>query len=202
MGSGLAALLFPATCPGCGGGAEPVCAACARRMPRARPAPVPAGLDALVVAYEYTGTVRELVARAKYRRRHAALDWLAAALAERIAPDGAPDLVLWAPTTATRRRDRGFDHAELLARGVAAALGRPCRGHLRRVGEAAQTGRDRSGRLAGPGFRVVGADAVGGRRVLVVDDVVTTGATMTAAARTLRAAGALTVTGAAVARTA
>jgi competence protein ComFC len=201
MGSGLTALLFPALCPGCGARAEPVCDRCRRRMPPARPGPPLSGLDGLLVAFAYTGTARELIARAKYRRRQAALPFLATELARRVREEvSVVDLVTWAPTTAPRRRERGFDHAEVLARGVGAALARPVVPTLRRVGREAQTGRLRAERLDGPGFATLAAGRVAGRAVLLVDDVVTTGATLTRAARELRAAGADRVTGAAVAR--
>src|SRR5680860_670374 len=135
MVSSLLALAWPARCPGCGRRAEPVCREClasVRAAPRVRP---PAGVDAWVAAFAYEGVVRELVAHVKYRNARAALAWLADAAAA-VAPTPPPAVgavvVTWVPTAPARRRDRGFDHAELLAGLVARRLMRPCRGLLGR----------------------------------------------------------------------
>jgi ComF family protein len=198
----LAEVVFPAVCPGCGGRGEPLCPACARTVRRAPPPPPVAGIDALVVPFAYTGVVRELVARAKYRHRHAALAWLADAMtAELAVSPTVVDVVTWAPTTAARRRSRGFDQAEVLATAVATATARSCRAVLRRVGDRHQTGHSRAERLDAPGFAIRGSGAVAGRRVLLVDDVVTTGATLAACVTALRGSGSQHITPIVYART-
>jgi ComF family protein len=146
----------------------------------------------------YEGGGRELVARLKYRNERGVVRALGRAMAGLVAP-GAVDVVTWAPTTDARRRERGFDQARLLARGVARALRRPYRPLLRRVGRTPQTGLGRAERQARPAFEA--ARAARGRRVVVVDDVVTTGATMAAAVSALTAAGARSVTVLAAAHT-
>jgi predicted amidophosphoribosyltransferase len=136
----------------------------------------------------YDGPARELVARLKYRNARSAVPWLAAAMATRVEPVGLR-VVTWVPTTAKRRRSRGYDQAEVLARSVARRLGLPCRPLLRRQPGPAQTGRPLEQRRTGPRLRAPSRDAVPDA-VLLVDDVVTSGATLAAAALALRAAGA------------
>jgi predicted amidophosphoribosyltransferase len=154
-------------------------------------------LDGCVAALSYTGTGRELVARLKYRNARAVLPALAGAVAALVDPN-AVDVVTWAPTSAARHRERGFDQARLLARVVARRLHRPCRSLLTRAPGAPQTGRPRHERVEGPQFATTRRPP---RRVLVIDDVITTGATMIAAARALKAAGAVQVIAGAAART-
>jgi predicted amidophosphoribosyltransferase len=147
----------------------------------------------------YEGAGRELVARLKYRNARASVPFLARGMAALSGGTDAVDMVTWAPTTPARLRARGFDQAEVLARAVARRLGLPCRRLLRRRPGPAQTGRDAVARHAGPEFG--GRGPVAGRRLLLVDDVVTTGATVSAAARALRDAGAVEVRVVAAART-
>jgi predicted amidophosphoribosyltransferase len=166
-------------------------------MRRAPALPVPTGLDSCAAFLAYVGPGRELVARLKYRNARAALDFLATGMAALVDP-AEIDAVTWTPTTRARRRARGFDQARLLARLVARHLRRPCRALLVRGDGPAQTGRTRVERHLGPGF--AGRPAPPGR-VLLVDDVITSGGTMTAGARALRSAGASHVHGLAASRT-
>lgn len=182
----------------CGAAGRAPCSSCAEGL---RPAPAllpPPGVDACLALLAYEGVGREMVARLKYRNHRAVLAGLAAAMASLVAPP-VPDVVTWAPTTGARRRRRGFDQAELLARAVARRLGRPCRRLLVREPGPPQTGRPLAERRAGPGLRPF--RAVPGHSVLVVDDVVTSGSTAAAAAAALRCAGARSVVVLAAART-
>ena len=131
MMSSVLGLVFPARCPGCGLAAEPMCASCATTVRSAPALPVPAGMNALYVPFAYEGVVRELVARAKYRNRHAALEWLAGEMVGALGDVSSRlDVVTWAPTTARRKRERGFDQAELLATLIASELRLPVRARL------------------------------------------------------------------------
>lgn len=203
MFDALVAAVFPTACPGCGARADPLCERCAATLRAARPAPPPPGIDAWVAPYAYEGVAREVVARVKYRQARAAVPWLAAAIrgALTAGPGLAFDLVTWAPTTRTRRRARGFDHAELLARTLARLLALPAVATLRRRPGPHQTGLPSEARRRGPAFEGRRTAIPVGARLLIVDDVATTGATLEAAARALRAASARRVVAATAART-
>jgi predicted amidophosphoribosyltransferase len=194
-------MLLASTCPGCGARAGSPCRACAAALRPPPALPPPTGVDGCAAVVAYEGVARGIVGGLKYRNARGALGALARAMAS-AARAWAPeiDVVTWAPTTTKRRRRRGFDQSELLARVVARALRRPCVPLLRRVDASAQTGRSRADRAVGP--QVVARSRAGvPARVLVVDDVVTTGATVAAAAAALRAAGAQRVWVVAAART-
>jgi ComF family protein len=170
-----------------------------------------APLAGVVAALRYTGEVEEWVQRFKYPRPGlAGLDaapqaLLADALARaiRAAALPAPDLVTAVPQSPRRLRERGFNPAERLARAAARAAGAPCDPALlvRPRNGPSQTGLDRAARRRNvAGTFAVRSHAVIPARVWLVDDVVTTGATLLEAARALRRRGALEIVGACVAR--
>ncbi len=154
-------------------------------------------ISGVVATWRYRGTAGVLVRRMKFARLPGAARPLVAGMAAATRRAGVPgDLVVPLPLHATRRLARGFDQAALLARGVARELDLACPAFgLRRVRatapQAMRRGRTRSRGLAGS-FEAVPA-VVRGRSVLLVDDVLTTGATARAAARALRRAGAASV---------
>lgn len=146
----------------------------------------------MLAAVPFTGRARRVVLGLKYRNRRSVSRHLAGLIVNRLLTERAHrdvDVVTWAPTSSRRRRERGFDQGEFLARAVARQLGVPCRRLLDRDGSTPQTGRTRRERLAGPTF--VARPDVDGVRVLVVDDVVTTGSTLSAAAAALHDRGAV-----------
>lgn len=194
-------ILLPATCPVCGSPAGAPCPSCWRLLEPAPPLPPPPGVDSCRSLLLYAGAGRELVARLKYRNARGAVAWLAGAMAGLVScRAGELDAVTWAPTSRERRRQRGFDQAELLARAVARRIAVPPRALLVRLPGPPQTGRDRAERALGPAFAATRPSAVP-PNVLVVDDVLTTGATIAAAAGALRAAGATSVVAITAART-
>ena len=136
----------------------------------------------------FDGTARSTLLALKYRNRRSVARHVARLMVRRLGLAQVPvDVVTWAPTSRARLAHRGFDQAELLARAVARELGVPCRRLLYRSHGAAQTGRSRAERLAGPQFR--SRRAVRPLTVLLIDDVVTTGATLLAAQQALQGAG-------------
>jgi predicted amidophosphoribosyltransferase len=181
-------MIFELRCAGCDAPGAAVCTTCRFALLGPRPRP---GAHGVRAAVPFTGRARRVVLGLKYRNRRQVARHLAGLVVNTLVANGEHlglDAVTWAPTSIARRRARGFDQGELVARHVARQLGVPCRRLLERSGPAApQTGRSRRERLEGPRF--VARPGLEGRRVLVLDDVVTTGATMRAAAAALHGAG-------------
>jgi ComF family protein len=101
-------------------------------------------------------------------------------------------LVVPVPTATSRVRQRGFDHSALLTRAVAKNLKLPYKNVMQRLGQSRQVGNTRSERFkqAEGKYLIMNPSAVKNRNILLIDDVVTTGATLCSAAKTLRKAGA------------
>jgi len=159
--------------------------------------PPPLGIDRCSALLDYDGA-RTLVTSLKNGGRRDLISFLAERMATLDGVDRGA-VVTWAPTGAARRQARGFDQAELLARAVARRSGLPCTSMLRRHSGPAQSGRTAAERRTHPGFSAVRRCPT---RVLLIDDVATTGSTLTSAARALRAAGTITVTALVMARSA
>lgn len=151
-----------------------------------------AGIVTVIAAWEHAGRAADLVRELKYGRATSVVTELASRLAE-LAP--AADLVTWVPASPGRRRQRGFDQSELLARAVGHRCRTPARRLLRRVDDEPQTSRDLDGRRMGPTLAPAGRRLRFKPTVLLVDDVTTTGATLTSAAGALRDGGAGRVIG-------
>jgi ComF family protein len=139
----------------------------------------------------YQGVAKDLVWQLKFKGAQAAATEIAATMA-RFAPHS-PEYVLVPASTATSRvRQRGFDQATLIARELARKTGLPFSRALRRSGQHHQVGANRAQRLIQlqHAYRVVATHTVQGKHVILIDDVLTTGATLEAAAKALKAAGA------------
>lgn len=209
-------LVVPATCAGCGVEGAPLCARCAEPLRRRRHeppgvpvglwAPLPVGLVQLEWCATFSGPVRDALHALKYRGERRLGPLLADALAERWRRAGrGGDVLVPVPIHAARRRERGFDQAEDLAACTARELGLPWLAALeRRTRTVAQHSLGRRQRALNMGGAFVVRDrdreAVADRWVIVVDDVSTTGVTLSECAAALLAAGARAVSGLTVAR--
>jgi ComF family protein len=176
-------MLLSRRCASCGTAGDDLCHRCRFSLASVVALRSPAGIRA---AFAFEGVPRELIVALKFRHARSAAGVLAAQMVRRLRLEHV-DVVTWAPTSSRRVRRRGYDQAEVIARAVARQLGVPCRRLLYRSHGAPQTGKSRSDRLVGPQFRARRPRR--GLSVLVVDDVVTTGATLRTAAEALRTAG-------------
>ncbi len=148
----------------------------------------------------HEGHTRELVLGLKYGRKRQNARLLADIVVDSIIwNDYTCEVVTWAPTTTRHQHERGMDHAELIARHVGVLLALPVKRLLRRINTISQTGLDRDERLISPEF--VARPLRRQRNVLIIDDVVTTGATFRAATQALVTVGALSVVCVAPSRT-
>ncbi|HVY96632.1 MAG TPA: phosphoribosyltransferase family protein [Solirubrobacterales bacterium] len=196
LAQALLAGIAPPLCAACGRSCRPeavICSRCVRRLAGAEPllGKGPPGLDRAWSSAPYEGVARDLVAALKFR----CLLPAAGLMAERIAWLAPAHLLSGAvvpvPSPPARLRRRGFDPAGELALALAAELEAPLAPGLRRRDRRRQVGRGRAERLGHPP-RVHASGPVP-RSVLLVDDVLTTGATLSACAQALRAAGAARV---------
>lgn len=202
-------LLYPLKCPFCGrvldDGEQGICPKCREGLPRtaSREVKVVGGCDACLAPLWYLDGVPDGVIRYKFRggRNHSLLfaSLMTVCVEERL-PDGV-DLVTWAPLSKKRLRRRGYDQARLLAEGVAERLGVPAVPLLEKVRntrpQSRLIGMKRRRANVARAYRLLeeGAAQCAGRRVLLVDDVITTGSTMGECAQLLKKAGAVLVVG-------
>ncbi len=223
LGTRVLDLALPARCPGCGSEGPPICAACLPALDArlelpagiaiGLPSDVPPPLLQLEWCAPFTGLIRNALHELKYAGEKRLATPLGAAIARRWRRAGAGgDLLIPVPVHADRARARGYDQAELIARAAALQLGLPCAPILERArATIAQFDLDRSARATNVDgafrLRPLGTSAdtrdqrpLNGRWIILIDDVVTTGATLAACAKPLIEAGAIGVSAATVAR--
>lgn len=198
--SGLLDLFFPGKCAFCGNTcARGVCEACEGALPRTElPLREGRGYGKCAVPLKYEGRVREALLRFKFRGGRGAAAGFGRLLGQCVAQElgGAFDVVTYAPVSAKRRAARGYDQAYLLARETARCWDVEPLTLLRKTGDnPPQSGLDADQRRR----NVVGVyepcdpEKIRGKRVLLIDDILTTGSTLSECARVLRGAGASSV---------
>jgi competence protein ComFC len=213
-------LLFPPKCVFCGrlltSGERDFCARCQRELPWLEgPEAEQTGEFFTLCAspLAYRDQVRDSIRRYKFKGRqgyHKAYGRLVAQCVHDHL-DGRWDLITWVPLSDQRRRERGYDQAFLLASAAALELGEVAVETLRKplpllrktVHNPAQSGlKEAAARRANVlgAYTAVDAELVEGKRVLLIDDVITTGATISECARILRTVGAREVVCATLAR--
>ena len=212
----LADLALPPTCVGCRRDGTALCPECEARLngrrglPPGSPIGLPSHVPLPLVAHEwcvgYAGMGRPAIHALKYGGERRLAEPLGRAMARRWREvAGAGDLLVHVPVHASRLRERGYDQAELLAVAAGRDLGLPVvRALERRRATVRQSELDRTARAdnLADAFAVRDAarDAVRGRWVVLVDDVMTTGATLSEAASVLMRAGTVAVSALTLAR--
>lgn len=192
-------LVFPPKCVLCGGilgsGERDLCGACGETLKNSPVQRKVSGLDGAVAVWYYEGSVRESLLRYKFSgKRNYARSYgrLLSKAVSRCLPR--PDVITWVPVSKKRKRRRGYDQAELLARALGRELGIPVKPMLQKVRDnPAQSGltdsRARKENVKNV-YRPIPGGLETGQRLLLVDDILTTGATASECARTLRGGGA------------
>lgn len=205
-------LLFPPKCPFCERVLDMpgICPACQRALPWTEESDSLwelSGRLRCTAPLWYEGAAREGILRFKFQGAAGAADPLGGLIAQCAAErlSGEFDTVSWVPVSGRRLRQRGYDQAELLARSACLRWStRPVRLLYKTKDTPAQSGlagtAARRENAAGA-YRAAGPESVRGRRILLVDDICTTGATLTECAGVLLSAGASEVVCAAAART-
>ena len=199
LAAALGRFLFPPKCMFCRQVIKEghVCPSCLRKLPERGKAPIKGEFFSKCAApLAYTGQVRRAVLAMKFggRRSYAAGfgEMLAPAIERELA--GEYDIITWVPLSDRRLRERGYDQARLLAESTGELLGAQVMGTLRKTAHTRpQSGiRGKAQRRANVmgAYTVPEPSLVEGLRVLLIDDVVTTGATFSECARELLMAGA------------
>ena len=198
-------LLFPPKCMLCGrllGEEQEICAACREKvLLNTAPPRVEKGafFDKAAAGLWYEKDVRKAIHGLKYREKQSYARPLARVMAYafRHKLEEAVDLVTFVPTNAATRRKRGYNQAELLARELASMLDVPCLPTLEKTRDTRPMHglrpEERRANVLGAYRLCCPAETVAGKRVLIADDILTTGSTLSECARMLKTAGAARV---------
>ncbi len=211
----LTGLLAPHQCLACGAFGALLCSSCRELLPQAQPKCYRCGrtdqgyatcktcrkssaLGSVYVCTEYEGFAEKIVRQMKFERAIEATRLIAKIAAIQFGSVLVDDVVIVpVPTATSRVRERGYDQAVVMAKHFSKHTGLPCANALRRLGQQRQTTSTRAQRLAqlDGAFEMKARKLKGVRHVLLIDDVLTTGATLETAARVLKQAGVRRVDG-------
>lgn len=203
-------LFFPARCIACRkvlpGDVYDVCPSCRPKLPFAPQACLSLPYtEACFAPFSYKGSVAAALHRLKFKSKPPYALPLARFMVECLPKDARFDFVTFVPISKKRKKERGFDQAEELARHVAALLYLPLATTLTKTTENKRQSSLPAAQRKGNVIGVYEASSDfcfrPGQRFLLIDDIITTGATLSEAAKTLRLAGVESVTGLAVAKT-
>ena len=206
----IAKLLFPPRCVFCRKitDGEGTCAECRPKLPYCGSVTKKIEFcDKCAAPFYYTDVVRASLLRFKFRGRRGYAPEYAAYVADEIGKElsGMFDVITWVPISEKRFRKRGYDQSRLIAEETAKILGVSAEKLLTKIRDnpAQSSLGDRARRRANVAgvYEAVSKEKVRGKRVLIIDDIVTTGATLSECARTLLMAGAESVVCAAAAST-
>lgn len=208
-------LLYPPRCVFChrllSSGDDHVCRFCEQSLPvtgDSAKRKSPAYTDGCYSPLYYEGTVKESLHRFKFSHRTGYADIYAGFMVKCIDENEIfCDIISWAPVSRKRKRSRGYDQSELLARAVAARTGLLCERTLEKIRHTSpqsltKNARQRAENVKGA-YRCCAEGLVRGKKILLIDDIVTSGSTLSECARMLREAGAsrvVTLTAACVRR--
>lgn len=200
---------MPNRCPFCDeiiGVREFWCAPCYDRLRMLDdPGEIPTGLDGFAAVCAYTGRARSAVLRMKKGYYRYSADAFAVLIAENAAEQiRSADIITAVPAGRRRKRELGYSQSELIAKMVSQMTGRPFRRTLATTPqkqEQKRLTREQRFENARRSYRLADGKDTVGKRVLLIDDVCTTGATLSVTANLLKTAGAAEVYGAVFART-
>ena len=198
---GVTRFFYPRRCPFCGVGLgrELICDSCRAALPRCDVQLRGAYYGVVSAPLWYTGGVRKALMDLKFRRRMGGLDLFGRLMGECAKRwyDGAFDAVTWVPVSAKRLRKRGFDQSRLLAASLCVDWHVMPQETLRKVvdnpPQSSLLGTERRRANVLGVYRPVRPEAIRGRRFLLIDDLMTSGATLAECVRVLREAGAADV---------
>lgn len=192
--------VFPPKCPFCGewiSRGETICFDCDSKLPRLSGAEAEKAVEltlGCVSPLRYEGVARDGVHAFKFQGKSGRSETLGGLIARCVQEHGLEaDMVSWPPLSAKRLKERGYDQSKLLAEAVGVRLRLPIMETLKKQDVPAQSGlEDAAARRANVlgAYTAVKPERFRGKTVLLIDDVVTTGATLSECAKVLKLAGA------------